>query len=82
MRALGIASAIALTMVVGSTVAGVAVADDDTMPSRRDVHEARVAARRHGVVVGDGHAGHGAADHHRESDRARYSQCTHVSDLS
>jgi peptidoglycan DL-endopeptidase CwlO len=44
-RALGIASAIALTMVVGSTVAGVAVADDDTMPSRRDVHEARVAAR-------------------------------------
>ncbi len=32
MRALGIASAIALTMVVGGTVAGVAVADDDTMP--------------------------------------------------
>jgi len=43
--ALGIASAIALTMVVGGTVAGVAVADDHTMPSRHDVHQARVAVR-------------------------------------
>src|SRR6478672_1196984 len=32
-------------MVVGGAVAGVAVADDHTMPSRHDVHEARVAVR-------------------------------------
>jgi cell wall-associated NlpC family hydrolase len=38
-----VAGAIALTLVVGSTVAGVAVADDHTMPTRREVHQARAA---------------------------------------
>jgi len=42
---MGIATAIALTMVAGGSVAGVAVADDHTMPSRHDVQQSREAVR-------------------------------------
>ncbi|HEU4811695.1 MAG TPA: C40 family peptidase [Nocardioides sp.] len=44
MRALRIVTAVALTIALGGAT-GVAVADEDTVPSRRDVHEARVAVR-------------------------------------
>ncbi len=40
MRAVGLVAAIALTLVAGS-----AAADDSSVPSQRDVHDARVAAR-------------------------------------
>src|SRR6478736_1212220 len=42
---MGIATAIALTMVAGGSVAGVAVADDHTMPSRHDVQQSREAVQ-------------------------------------
>jgi cell wall-associated NlpC family hydrolase len=44
-RALGVAAALALTLAVGGIATGVAVADDQTVPSHQDIHEARAAAR-------------------------------------
>jgi cell wall-associated NlpC family hydrolase len=48
-RAFGVAAALALTLAVGGVATGVttgvAVADEDTVPSHQDIHEARVAAR-------------------------------------
>ena len=61
MRALGVAAALAATVLVGGVVSGVAVADDET-PSRQDVRDARaavldqaddVAAVRARLVVAD-----------------------------
>jgi peptidoglycan DL-endopeptidase CwlO len=40
-----VASALALALVAGGIAGGVAVADDHTVPSHRDVHDARVAVR-------------------------------------
>jgi cell wall-associated NlpC family hydrolase len=54
-RAFGVAAALALTLAVGGVATGVttgiAVADDDTVPSHQDIHEARVAARDKAVDV-------------------------------
>ncbi|GAB6985156.1 C40 family peptidase [Nocardioides pyridinolyticus] len=45
MRAYGVATALVLTLVAGGVASGVAVADDDTVPSRQDVRDARSAVR-------------------------------------
>lgn len=45
-RAYGVATALVLTLVAGGVASGVAVADDDTVPSRRDVRDARSAVQQ------------------------------------
>lgn len=45
MRTTGIAAAIVLALLAGGVAAGVAVADDESVPTRQDVRDARAAAR-------------------------------------
>lgn len=46
MRTSGVAAALALVLVTGGAVASAAVADDHGVPSRREVHDSRVAVQQ------------------------------------